>query len=88
MCVCVMPDEGLGFVSENATGLRGVAGKGRDNEEVEAVLEPLPFPPPAPVPSPLELDPALLRKSARVGVMPSISSSSGIGTGTRVSLGL
>lgn len=77
---------GSGLVSENATGLRGVAG---DSEEVEVVLEPLPVPPPVPVPSPLELDPALSRKSARVGVTLSIPSSNGIGTGTRASpLGL
>lgn len=73
----VMPDEGLGRVSEKATGLWGVAGKGRDNEEVEAVLEPLPVPP---ISSPLELDPTLSRKSARVGVTPCIPSSSGNGT--------
>lgn len=70
----------MGLVSENATGLWGVAGKGRDSEEVEVVLESLPVLPPVPVPSPLELDPALSRKSARVGVTPSIPSSSGIWT--------
>lgn len=75
-----MPDERLGLVSENATGLCGVAGKEMDSEEVEVVLEPRPVLPPVPVPSPLELDPALSRKSARVGVTPSIPSSSGIWT--------
>lgn len=75
-----MPDEGLGLVSETATGLCGVAGKEMDSEEVEVVLEPRPVLPPVPVPSPLELEPALSRKSARVGVTPSIPSSSGIWT--------
>lgn len=80
---------GLGLVGENAMGLRGVAGNGRDREDVEAVLEPLPVP--VPVPSPLELDPALSRNAARVGVTPSIPSpnSSSDGIGTRLSsLGL
>lgn len=84
-CVWLIPEGDLGLVSENATGLRGVAG---DSEEVEVVLEPLPVPP-VPVPSPLELDPALSRNSARVGVTLSIPSSNGIGTGIRASsLGL
>lgn len=61
-------ESGLG-VEEKGTGLWGVAGNGRDNEDVDAVLEPLSLP--VPVPSPLELDPALSRKSARVGVMTS-----------------
>lgn len=80
-----MPKEMLVPVSGNATGLWGVAGKGRDRDEVEAVLEPLPIPPPVPVPSPLELDPELLRNSARVGVIPS---SSEVGTRALSSLGL
>lgn len=79
-------ESGIGG-EEKGMGLWGVAGYGRDNEDVEAVLEPVPFP--TPVPSPLELDPALSRKSARVGVTPSIPKSSSKGTlGGLDSLGL
>lgn len=77
-----------GETEERGLGLSGVAGKGRDNEDVDAVLlgvfgcvrrppERLPFPMPA---TPLELDPSLSRNAARVGVTPSSKNPSSNGT--------
>lgn len=58
---------------DSGLGLSGVAGKGSDSEDVDVVLlRPLkPLPLPTPAPTPLELDPSLLRNTARVGVTPS-----------------
>jgi hypothetical protein len=77
--------QGLEFCTEErGLGLSGVAGKGRDNEDVDAVLlgvcECVRRAPelacPLPVPTPLELDPSLSRNTVRVGVTPSLANSS------------